>query len=116
MLWEIMKRLVICLLIFLLSSFNYANSIELEKKHYLALIVGNYVHGFKEFDTSVVGFEESVSIAIYYDINTQTELRANQLAVRLRFQVQKILNAHEWAKDTEVLVNVYSEDRTGRGY
>jgi len=83
---------------------------------YLTLIISNYVHGFKEFGTSVVAREESVLIAIYYNINTQSELRANQLAKRFRFQAPILLDRYEWAKDTEVLVSVYSWDITGRGY
>ena len=90
--------------------------IELEKKHYLTLIVGNYVHGFKEFETSVVGYEESVSVGIYYDLSTQSRERAYQLAKRFRAVIPQLLSHYEWAKSVEVLVNVYSEDLTGRGY
>ena len=93
-----------------------AEKIELEKKDYLILVVGNYVHGFKEFETSVTSFNDSLSIGIYYDESTQSEIRANQLAKRFRFQIPRKLSQYPWAKDIEIIVNVYSEDRTGRGY
>ena len=93
-----------------------AEKIEFEKKDYLMLVVGNYVHGFKEFETSVTSFNDSVSIGIYYDESTQSEIRANQLAKRFRFQVPRKLSQYQWAKDIKVIVNVYAEDRIGRGY
>ena len=93
-----------------------AEKIELEKKDYLILVVSNYVHGFKEFDTSVTTFENSVSVGIYYDLSTQDEKRAVQLANRFRENIPKMLKKYSWVKGVEVKVNVYSEDRSGRGY
>ncbi len=111
-----MRKFALLLFIAIMSLAPTAHGIELEKKHYLILIIGNYVHGFKEFDTSVVGFDDSVSIGIYYDISTQKETRANQLASRFRANIPKLLQLYSWAKEVKVIVNVYSEDRTGRGY
>lgn len=111
-----LKKLALLLFAIFLSSGSLGYGVELEKKDYLTLVVGNYVHGFKEFETSVVGFEDSVSISIYYDLSTQSEERANQLAKRFRTQVPSLLVRYQWAKGVEVIVNVYSEDRTGRGY
>lgn len=111
----------IAILLLVLSSLLFgtpalAEKIDLEKKDYLTLVVSNYVHGFKEFETSVTSFNDSVSIGIYYDESTQSEMRANQLAKRFRSQVPRKLSQYQWAKDIEIIVNVYSEDRTGRGY
>ncbi|MDH3630371.1 MAG: hypothetical protein OER98_04555 [Gammaproteobacteria bacterium] len=92
------------------------HGIELEKKDYLTLIVGNYIHGFKEFETSVLTFEDSVSVGIYYDLSTQDEKRAVQLANRFRENIPKMLKKYPWATDVQFTVNVYSEDRTNRGY
>jgi hypothetical protein len=111
-----MKKLAIGIFILLTSTFSFAENIELEKKDYLTLLVMNYVHGFKEFDTSVVSLEGAVSIGIYYDTSTQAEARANQLALRFRSQLPVKLNQYQWAKNVKVIVNVYSENRTGGGY
>lgn len=111
-----MNRILSALFIILIFSTPIAHAIELEKKDYLSLVIGNYVHGFKEFETSVTSFEDSVSIGIYFDASTQEEHRANQLANRFRSQVPIMLKQYKWAKDVVVKVNVYSEDRTGRGY
>ena len=110
------KYIILVLLAAVIPLASVVHGIELEKKHYLTLIIGNYVHGFKEFDTSVVSFDDSISIGIYYDISTQKETRADQLANRFRVNIPKILQKYSWANDVEVIVNVYSEDRTGRGY
>jgi hypothetical protein len=111
-----MKKLAIGVLILFSATFSHAENIALDKKDYITLIVSNYVHGFKEFETSVTSFEDSVSIGIYYDASTQSEVRANQLAKRFRTQVPSQLATHDWAKNIKVLVSVYSEDRSGRGY
>jgi hypothetical protein len=93
-----------------------AETIELEKKDYIALIVSSYVNGFNEFETSVTAFEDSVSVGIYYDQTTQDESRAEGLANRFRLQVPLRLSRYEWSEDVDVIVNVYSQDLTGRGY
>ena len=112
-----MNRYASIFLILVLTTLTISvHGIELEKKDYLALIVSNYVYGFNEFDMSVVGYEEAVSVGIYYDVSTQKENRAVQLSERFRKNIPKILEKYSWAKNIEVLVNVYSEDRTGRGY
>ena len=111
-----MKNIIKLILSSLLFFSSFAVALEIEKKDYLSLIVGNYVHGFKEFETSVTSFDDSVSIGIYYDISTQKEQRANQLANKFRTQVPKQLIQYKWANNVKVIVNVYSEDRVGRGY
>ena len=93
-----------------------AETIELEKRDYLKLIVGNYVHGFKEFDTSVVAFDDSVSVGIYFDSDEQDKSRADQLAERFRKQLPLMLERYEWADEIAVVVSVYSESRAERGY
>ena len=111
-----MKKIAIGILILFSATLTFAENIALAKKDYITLIVSNYVHGFKEFETSVTSFDDSVSIGIYYDTSTQSEVRANQLAKRFRVQVPSQLSTYNWAKGIKVVVNVYSEDRSGRGY
>jgi hypothetical protein len=111
-----MKKIGMIFLICFSAAFAQAEDIVLAKKDYIALIVGNYVHGFKDFDTDVTGFNDSVRVGIYYDLSTQSEVRANQLAKRFRSNIPNKLSTYEWAKGVEVIVNVYSEDLTGRGY
>ena len=97
------------------ASISHAEGIELEKRDYLTLIVSNYVYGFNEFDTSVVAFDKSVSIGIYYNSDNQDKNRADQLAARFREQVPLLIAKYEWASDVSIVVNVYSESRA-RGY
>jgi hypothetical protein len=111
-----MNKIIIVFFVLIISSISYAEKVELEKTDYLTLIISNYVHGFKEFETSVTSFEDSVSVGIYYDVSTQSEIRANQLAKRFRTQIPPILNRYDWAKSVKIHVNVYSEDRANRGY
>lgn len=111
-----MRKILISFLIIFSTTLSFADDIVLDKKDYLTLIVSSYVHGFKEFDTSVNSFKDSVSIGIYYDESTQSDKRANQLAERFRFQIPKQLSLYEWAKNIKVVVTVYSENRLIKGY
>lgn len=104
------------LLVLLLPMTVVSETIEIQRDDYLKFIVGNYVFGFNEFDTSVIADESTVSVGIYYDFSTQSAQRAESLAERIRSQVPAILAGYDWAEDINVTVNVYSEDRTGRGY
>lgn len=92
------------------ASTSQAETILLEKKDYLNLIVSSYVNGFNEFDTTIVTFDDSVSVGIYYDSNEQDESRANQLAERFRKYLPAFFEKYDWADDISVLVSVYSED------
>ena len=42
---------------------SHADLIALDKRDYLKLIVGNYVHGFSEFDTTIWTSDELVRLA-----------------------------------------------------
>ena len=92
--------------------YRFADLILIEKSEYLELVVGNYVNGFKEFDTSVVAHDDSISVGIYHDSNEQSALRAEQLADRFRKQLPIMLEKYDWADDISILVNVYGEDRS----
>ena len=93
------------------ASTSQAETIELEKKDYLKLIVSSYVNGFNEFDTTVVSFDDSLSVGIYYNSHTQDKQRADQLAQRFRENIPGLLESYKWAEDIKVLVSVYGEDR-----
>ena len=93
------------------ASVSQAETIELEKKDYLKLIVSSYVNGFNEFDTTVVTFDDSISVGIYFDSNKQNKQRADQLAKRFRDNIPGSLEPYNWAEDIKVLVSVYEEDR-----
>ena len=86
-------------------------SITLERGDYLKLIVGNYVHGFKEFDTSVKTSDDSVRVGVYFAGDAQGRERAEQLAERFRQQVPSILDDYKWAKDVTLIVYVYDNSR-----
>ena len=83
--------------------------IYLEKKDYLRLIVSSYVNGFKEFDTTVATFDDSVKVSIYYDSAQQNRQRADQLAKRFREKIPPMLEAYRWAENITVSVSVYGD-------
>ena len=92
-------------------------SFKLQSTDYLALLVGNYVHGFKEFDTSVDAGEDSVSVGIYYDPAVQRQDRAEQLADRFRKHLSAMFeeSPHELAGNVGIVVSVHAYDRS-KGY
>ena len=92
--------------------YRFTDLILIEKSEYLELVVGNYVNGFKEFDTSVEALDDSISVGIYHDSTEQSALRAEQLADRFRKQLPIMLEKYDWANDISILVNVYGEDRS----
>ncbi len=111
-----MKLLATWILLISLSQAGLVAAIELERNDYLNLIVGNYVHGFKEFDTSVSVIDNTVTVGIYWDSNTQNERRAISLRERFLEQIPLLLERYEWARDISVRVSVYSEERKDRAY
>ena len=86
-------------------------TITLEQGDYLKLIVGNYVHGFKEFDTSVKTSDDSVRVGVYYAGDAQGRQRAEQLAERFRQQLPVILGDYKWTKEVTLIVYVYDKSR-----
>jgi hypothetical protein len=92
---------------------NTGNSIRLEKRDYLKLIVGNHVHGFKAFDTLVSTSDDSVFVGIFYGTDEKEKANAEQFANYLRKELPVILGRPEykWAKGVDLTVAVYGEDR-----
>jgi hypothetical protein len=109
-------QFIIVFLVCILPILGAAENVEFTKSDAIILTVSAYVHGFKEFDTSVIASDDSVSVGIYFDLTTQENHRAEMLAKRFRIHIPGVLSKYKWAKDVKVIVTVYSEDRTGRGY
>lgn len=101
-----MNRLIL-LGALLFSCASSADSVEIQKRFALKMLVASYVNGFKQYDTSVVGYEDSVSVGIYVEREGQTREGAEVLASRFREQIPKLLRLNSWAKDTKVEVTVY---------
>tara|TARA_B110000208_G_C11598269_1_gene368999 strand:+ start:377 stop:724 length:348 start_codon:yes stop_codon:yes gene_type:complete len=109
----VIKALLVSLV---LVASSFSNALEVTKGDYIKLIVSNYVHGFKEFDTSVIAFDNGlVSVGIYYDMELGSVSRANQLSRRFEKQIPALLSQYDWGKDISLIVNVYGEDRS-EGY
>ena len=83
--------------------------VTLDKRDYLKLIVGTYVNGFNEFDTTIWTSDELVKVGIYFDPDKQDEGRAGQLAEQFREQLPLILGEarYKWASDVEIEVGVH---------
>lgn len=96
------------------SSGKYSgDTIRLAKSDYLELIVGNHVHGFKAFDTLVQANDETIFVGIFHDGDEDESAGAEQFAAYLRKELPVILARpqHRWAKDVDLTVKVYTEDR-----
>lgn len=111
-----MKPLVLLALLLNFSLPARAAEVSLEQEVLLLSIVGTYVNGFKEFDTSLVIYSDTISVDIYYDDSTQSSERAESLARRFRATIPPLLIRKGLAEGMKVTVSVYGEDRTGRGY
>jgi hypothetical protein len=101
------RRAILILIGLIYSASIVADQVKIDTKDYLALIVGNYVNGFNEFDTTIVTLENSVSVSIYFDTHNQDRERAEQLADRFRKQIPHLINRYEWAKGTNLKVTLY---------
>jgi len=111
-----MKKILIVILICVIPVLCAAETIECTKSDTINLMVSSYVHGFKEFGTSVIGLDDSVSIGIYYDVKTQKKHRAEMLAKRFRKRIPAILSKYKWGKEVKVHISVYHYDRMASGY
>ena len=114
-----MNRIMVVLLLLspvVLLGRQEAEQAQITTADLLELKVGNYVHGFKEFDTSVTAMGRTISIGIYWDLSTQSKERAHQLKKRFERHIPSILKAYGLAESYDMAVTVYSEDRTGRSY
>lgn len=82
--------------------------VVLEKRDYLKLLIGNYVHGFNEFDTTVQTSNDEVLVGIYYRPVDQDKGRAEQLAKRFRKELPMVLDnpGYPWAKEVAIQVSV----------
>ena len=112
-------KAILLTLIFLCTGFtSSAQEVSLSRNDALTVIVGTYVNGFKEFDTSVIIIEgtSTIRVAVYRDSTTQELAKAESLADRFRVQIPKMISKYDWATDIDLTVTVYSEDRSGRGY
>jgi len=89
---------------------RHADLIALDKRDYLKLIVGTYVHGFNEFDTTIWTSDELVKVGVYYDPNEQDKRRAEQLVKRFMEQLPLILGEpqYQWANDVGIEVSVHN--------
>lgn len=82
----------------------------MSKREYLELLVGNYVHGFKEFGTSIYILpdpDDMLYVDIYYDAKTQKKLSAMKFQRHLTKELPYVLARYEWAKDIPVEVNIF---------
>lgn len=97
----------IFLLSLFLTSAVFAETVEIDKRFALKMLVASYVNGFKEFDTTVVGYDNRVSIGIYVERDNQSRKKAEQLATRFKEQIPKLLDLNSWASGIKVVVTVY---------
>lgn len=106
-----LKHLFVSIILTLAMSGVYASeTIQINKGDYLMLVIGNYVHQFNTFDTSVHLFADTIKINIYYDRSTQTEEMAENFRNRVSLQVEHIFLKYDWANDFSYAIDINSED------
>ncbi|UCH82097.1 MAG: hypothetical protein JSW20_05570 [Nitrospiraceae bacterium] len=111
-----MKKILIIILICAIPGWCTAETVKFNKSDAISLMVTSYVHGFKEFGTSVIALDDSVSVGIYYDLKTQKKQKAEMLAKRFREKIPIILSKYPWGKNIQVYIAVYEYDRMSSGY
>ncbi len=102
------KSSLLFMMFFICVAASYSEDIILEKKDYLKFLTSSYVHGFKSFDTTVVAFENSISVGIYYS-ESSMKIKAEELAERFNLQIPLILKSYKWAEGVTVKVSVCPE-------
>jgi hypothetical protein len=104
-----MKKLISSFLIFFsLSFYSSGDELKISRDDYLKLIIGNYIHGFNQFDTTLVVMNNSVSIRIYYK-NEKNLDDVQKLTERFKNQIPHILERYHWTTTTNVIVSTYQE-------
>ena len=86
-----------------------SKGIELAKKDYLAMIVGNFVYGFHKYEMSVTTTDNRVLVGIYYNSRFYADSLPDELAEMFREEIPAILKEYDWANDVSVEVIVYGE-------
>lgn len=84
----------------------------MSKREYLELLVGNYVHGFKEFGTAIYILPDPSDVLyvdIYYDVNRQKKLQAMKFQRHLAKELPYVLARYEWAKDIPIEINIFQK-------
>lgn len=92
------------------NKYNNIDSVKviLDQSDYILFLVSSYVNGFKEFDTTVVSFEESVLVGIYLSNKNQSE--ENALILKERFEAQvPLLIQRKLKKEIDVIVRIHYE-------
>lgn len=90
-----------------LTSVAFAETVVIEKNLVIQMFVAGYVNGFKKYDTTVNGYDDSVSIGIYVPSESQSKEAAEELAKKFRNQVPKLLGRVPLGADIKVTVTVY---------
>lgn len=84
----------------------------MNKREYLELLVGNYVHGFKEFGTAIYILPDPndvLYVDIYYDVERQKKLQAMKFQRHLAKELPYVLARYEWAKDIPIEINIFQK-------
>jgi len=104
---------------FLLSSNSFSDEprfVQITENDFLELMIGNYVHGFNEFETQVQVTDKEVIIEVYYDLHTQSKARAISFKKRIKIFIRAMLSSYSWEKRNKVRIEIHGIDRTGYGY
>ena len=82
---------------------------NINRRDFLELVVGNYVHGFKHFGTSIYFVENKLVIEVYYDAKTQDKVSALVFKRKIEKQIPFLLQRFEWANNLQYEVEVFAD-------
>ena len=84
-----------------------AGLVQLAKRDYLKLLVGTYVNGFHQYNTTIWTSDEVVKIRIFHEPGDQGG--AEEQAEHFRDHLQMVLGdpGYPWANDVEIEVDAF---------
>lgn len=84
----------------------------MSKREYLELLVGNYIHGFKEFGTAIYILPDPndvLYVDVYYDEKSQKKLDAMKFQRHLAKELPYVLARYDWAKNIPIEINIFQK-------
>lgn len=84
------------------------DTLVLRKRDYLELMVGNYVHGFKQFGSTVYMNENTLQIDVFYGAD-QGKLKALRFKRHLEKEMPYVLNKYDWSSQIAFEISIFPE-------
>ena len=83
--------------------------VVVDKRVLLELMVGNFIHGYKEYGTTVYVTDNKLYVEIFYDARSQSKLDALVFKRKVEKEMPYVLQRYDWSKSVAFEVSVFSE-------